>query len=261
MLLGLTDYHTHSILSDGADSYEEMIRTATEKGLEEIGLTDHVCLKGVDWAIDPLDLPVMTTQILELRHKYRDRIRVKYGIEMDYLPGKEEEIAALTATLPVDYVIGSVHFIGEWNFDSDRSLYGKWPNDELYAMYFELIDEAVRSGLFDIIGHLDIIKKFRIYPETDQSRLIGKTLERIRDKGLCVELNTGSLDRPCADFSPSRPIIEQCCQLGIPLTLGSDAHYSSQVGRHFESARELLWETGYRELAVFNRRKRDFIRL
>jgi len=260
-MLGLIDYHMHSILSDGKNTYEEMILEGIEKGLEEIGLTDHVCLKPVPWAIAPVDLPVMTAQILELREKYNDRIKVRYGIEMDYFPEREKEIESLIKSLPLDYVIGSVHFIGDWNFDTDQSLYGKWSNDELYNIYFELIQLAAKSGLFDIIGHLDIIKKFRIYPESDQTRLVENTLKIIGENKLTVELNTGGLDRPCAEFTPSPAILDQCFQLNIPVTLSSDAHQAEQVARHFETAIDLLKRKGFRELVTFERRKRGTTRI
>ncbi len=220
----MIDYHMHSILSDGKNSYEEMILSGIEKGLDEIGFSDHVCLKPVSWTISPVDIPVMSEQILELKVKYRDQIKVKYGIEIDYFPGKEDEIQNLINSLPLDYVIGSVHFIGDWNFDTDKSLYGKWSNDELYQMYYEIVQMSVSSKLFDIIGHLDIIKKFRVYPESDQSKLIDQTLELIKKNNVVVELNTGGADRPCAEFTPSPEIIHRCAYFNIPLTISSDAH-------------------------------------
>ncbi|MEL7587638.1 MAG: histidinol-phosphatase HisJ family protein [Prolixibacteraceae bacterium] len=258
---GMIDYHMHSILSDGRNTYEEMILTAIEKGLDEVGLTDHVCLKPVPWAIAPVDMPVMTAQILELREKYRDRIKVRYGIEMDYFPGREEELEAIIESLPLDYVIGSVHFIGDWNFDGDQSLYGKWTNDELYNIYFELVQLAAKSRLFDIIGHFDIIKKFSVYPESDQSRLIETTLSALAENGLTVEMNTGGLDRPCADYNPGAVVLKQCRRLNIPVTLSSDAHQVEHVARHFEPAVALLREIGFTELATFRGRKRGILRL
>lgn len=260
-MIGMTDYHVHSILSDGKNSYEELIETAISKGLEEIGFSDHVCLKPVTWAIPEIDIPVMAEQIAILKDRYKDRIRIKFGIEMDYLPGMEDEIKALIISLPLDYVIGSVHFIGNWNFDTDKSLYGKWPNDELYRMYFDLIQKAARSGLFDIIGHLDIIKKFRIYPETDQSALINQTLKIIKESNLVVEVNTGGLDRPCAELTPSPAIVEQCYHHRIPLMLNSDAHKTEQIARHFEPTVDLLRKIGVDELIRFEKRKRQVVRL
>ncbi len=255
-MLGLVDYHMHSILSDGKQTYEEMIKKAIEIGLEEVGFSDHVCLKTVEWAVSPIDIPVMTEQILELREKYQDQITVRYGIEMDYFPGKEKEIQEIISQLPLDYVIGSVHFIGDWNFDTDKSLYGKWSNDELYHMYYELIQQAAKSGLFDTIGHLDIIKKFRVYPENDQSQLIEDTLKVIKQNGLVVELNTGGLDRPCAELTPSPEIVEQCYFHHIPLTISSDAHSTAQLARHYETALNLMKKIGFEEIVTFENRTR-----
>ncbi|SFE45799.1 histidinol-phosphatase HisJ family protein [Sunxiuqinia elliptica] len=255
-MLGLVDYHMHSILSDGKQTYEEMIKKAIEIGLEEVGFSDHVCLKTVEWAVSPIDIPVMTEQILELREKFQDQITVRYGIEMDYFPGKEKEIQEIISQLPLDYVIGSVHFIGDWNFDTDKSLYGKWSNDELYHMYYELIQQAVKSGLFDTIGHLDIIKKFRVYPENDQSQLIEDTLKVIKQNGLVVELNTGGLDRPCAELTPSPEIVEQCYFHHIPMTISSDAHSTAQLARHYETALNLMKKIGFEEIVTFENRTR-----
>lgn len=255
-MIGMTDYHMHSILSDGKNTYEEMIQAAIEKGLDEIGFSDHLCLKPVSWSIAKVDLPVMVEQVLLLKEKYKDQITIKLGAEVDYLLGMEEEIAKIINSLPLDYVIGSVHFIGDWNFDTDKSLYGKWTNDHLYELYFNLVQKAARTGLFDIIGHMDIIKKFRVYPETDQAKLIDETLRIIKDEDMVVELNTGGFDRPCAEFTPSPSILERCFHHQIPVTLTSDAHRTEQIARHFDSALELLNTIGYRGLVRFNRRER-----
>ncbi|MDP3433438.1 MAG: histidinol-phosphatase HisJ family protein [Bacteroidota bacterium] len=257
----MVDYHMHSILSDGRDSYEEMVRVAISKGLDEIGFSDHVCLKPVDWAISLIDIPVMTEQIMDLKIKYKNQIKIRYGIEMDYFPGSEKELKELIESLPVDYVIGSVHFIGDWNFDTDQSLYGKWPNDQVYGEYFELIQQAATSGLFDIIGHLDIIKKFRIYPESNQSKLFEDTIRIIKKHDLVVELNTGGIDRPCADYTPGPKLLEMCYRHNVPVTLSSDAHNANQIARHFESAINLLTQIGYQEIVGFKNRTRRMIRL
>lgn len=260
-MIGMVDYHMHSIMSDGQNSYEEMVQTAILKGLDEIGFSDHVCIKPVDWAIRMEDIPVMTMQIHDLQQKYKDQIQIRYGIEVDYFPDYEDELKDLIESIPVDYVIGSVHFIDDWNFDTDQSLYGKWSNDKLYGMYFSLIQRAAQSGLFDTIGHIDIIKKFRIYPESNQDKLFEDTIKIIKANNLVVELNTGGMDRPCAEFTPGTKLLEMCYSHQVPVTLASDAHRAEQIARHYESATSLLSRIGYTEIVGFKNRLRRIIRL
>ena len=260
-MIGMVDYHMHSVLSDGQNSYEEMTRMAISKGLDEIGFSDHICLKPVAWAIRMEDIPVMTRQLLDLKEKYKDKIQVRYGIEVDYFPGHEDELRELIESIPVDYVIGSVHFIGNWNFDVDQSLYGKWSNDKLYEKYFALIQKAAQSELFDTIGHIDIIKKFGVYPETNQDKLFEDTIKIIKEHNMVVELNTGGMDRPCAEFTPSAKLLEMCYNHHVPVTLASDAHRVEHIARYYESAIALLSHIGYTEIVGFNKRIRRIIRL
>jgi len=258
---GLVDYHTHSLLSDGRSSYEEMTLSAIEKGLDEIGFSDHVCLKPATWALQEVDFPVMTRQISEIRDRYSHLINIRYGIELDYFPGKEDELSIIINSLPVDYVIGSVHFMNNWNFDGDTSLYGKWSNDELYGIYFNLVQKAAGSKLFDILGHLDLIKKFGIFPESPQDKLFVETAEIIKESGAVVELNTGGLDRPCAEFYPGPAWLEILHSHEIPMTLSSDAHHADQIARHYDQAVHLLKKTGYHQITTFRMRKRSIMKL
>ncbi len=260
-MVRLVDYHIHSILSDGKNTYEEMALAAIDKGLDEIGFTDHLCLKPVDWSMRQIDIPVMISQVLDVKEKFSDRINIRFGVEIDYFPEYESQIQDLINQIPFDYVIGSIHFIDDWNFDMDKSLYGKWSNDVLYEKYFTLVQKAAQSGLFDIIGHIDIIKKFRVYPETNQDQLFEDTLKIIKANNLVVELNTGGLDRPCAEFTPSPHLLEMCFAHHIPVTISSDAHRTEQIARHYDSALSLLARVGYTELVGFNKRIRKVIRL
>ena len=260
-MIGLVDYHMHTVLSDGKNNHEDMVWAAIEKGLDEIGFSDHVSVRLVDWAMSIVDIPVMTNQIMEVRRNFQDKIKIRYGIEMDYFPGKEAEIKKIIDSVPLDYVIGAVHFIGDWNFDSDMSLYGKWTNDKLYEMYFGLVQQAASSGLFDVIGHLDIIKKFQVYPESDLSDLFEETVLILARNHVAVELNTSGVDHPCGEFSPGRMLLEICHRHNVEITLGSDAHQRSQVARHYETAVDLLKETGYTEIVAFENRQRRKIKL
>jgi histidinol-phosphatase (PHP family) len=258
---GLVDYHMHTVLSDGSGSYEEMTLTAIEKGLVEIGFSDHVSLKPTQWSMQEIDLPVMTGQITEIQDKYGHLINIRYGIELDYFPGKEELLQRIINRLPLDYVIGSVHFMDNWNFDGDESFYGKWSNDELYHRYYSLVQKAVRSGLFDTVGHLDLIKKFGVYPETDQRKLYEETAEIIRKSGMVVELNTAGLDKPCAEFYPSQQWLDILHSHEVPVTLSSDAHHPQQIARHYQLAVGQLRKAGYHQIVSYRQRNRSYLTL
>lgn len=255
----LVDYHMHTTYSDGKDTYPAYLEKARGKDLAEIGFTDHITLVPVDWCVKEIDYPVMKENLKSLCNDFSEDVQVRFGIEVDYFPNREEELRQIISYFPVDYVIGSVHFLGNWNFDTDQSYYGKWSNDELYRMYFETVQMAAKSGLFDIIGHFDLIKKFQCWPENDQSHLYAQTLKIIKEANVVLELNTSGLDRPCTEFFPNRKILEMACKIGIPVTLGSDAHRPDQVARHFEEAIDMLKGVGYTKIVRFRNRLRSEI--
>ena len=257
----LVDYHMHTTFSDGKDSYQSYLESARKKDLAEIGFTDHLTLAPVDWCVDEKDYPVMKENLRNLCNNFSEDVQVRFGLEVDYFPDKEEALSQLIAYFPVDYVIGSVHFIDDWNFDTDRSLYGKWSNDTLYQMYFERVQQAAKSRLFDVIGHFDLIKKLNCWPESDQTHLFEASLKVLKEADVVMELNTSGLDRPCHEFFPSKQILEMAAKIGVPVTLGSDAHMPAQVGRHFETAIAMLKEVGYTKIIRFRNRQRGEIRI
>jgi histidinol-phosphatase (PHP family) len=257
----MVDYHMHTTFSDGKESYLSYLEVAKKKDLAEIGFSDHITLVPVDWSVKEIDFPVLRENLKNLCDNFSEDVQVRFGLEIDYFPGKEEEIRQIISYFPVDYVIGSIHFIDDWNYDSDQSLYGKWPNNELYRMYFSLIQQAAKSGLFDIIGHFDLIKKFQCWPESEQSALYEETLKIIKEANVVIELNTSGLDRPCKEFFPNREILSMACKLGVQVTLGSDAHQPDQVARHFDSAIALLKDVGYSKITRFRNRQRGEIEI
>jgi histidinol-phosphatase (PHP family) len=257
----LVDYHMHTTFSDGKDSYQSYLEMARNKDLAEIGFTDHITLAPVNWCVDEKDYPVLKENLRNLCNNYSEDVQVRFGLEVDYFPDKEEELRQLIAYFPVDYVIGSVHFIDDWNFDTDRSLYGKWPNDKLYQMYFELVQQAAKSRLFDVIGHFDLIKKLKCWPESDQTALYEASLKVLKEADVVMELNTSGLDRPCHEFFPNKQILEMAAKIGVPVTLGSDAHMPTQVGRHFDTAISMLKEVGYTKIIRFRNRQRGEIKI
>jgi len=250
------DYHMHTILSDGHNTHEEMVISAIEKGFDEIGFSDHFCIKQpCSWAVGADTIAQLEEKVSEMREKYGDRISILFGIEVDYFNDREEEIRASLQPFNFDYIIGSIHFLDGWNYDTDKSRYTEFSTDFLYEWYFHELQKAAKSGLFDIMGHPDLIKKFRIWPETSKIKLFEDTATVFAETGVAFEINTSGKDRPCGEFFPGKELLKAFINAGVPVTFGSDSHQKDQIGRHFGEARTILKEMGYIKALRFVKRK------
>jgi histidinol-phosphatase (PHP family) len=248
------DYHIHPLGHQGQPYMEELLIPylvrAQKLGIKEIGFTDH------DEYLDYFDLDVINS----IKNRFPDTA-IKFGMEISYRPGREQEIKSMAAWFPFDYLIGSVHDLNGWMFDHPayRQRYSEWDIDQLYQLYYSVMKKLACSGLFDVIGHLDVIKVFGYRPTKNQAPYIEPVLRAISRAGLVVEVNTAGLRKPCAEIYPSRDLLLRCYEQNIPVTLGSDAHIESDVGRDLDLAIEILYRTGYRRVTVFSQRKRSFV--
>jgi histidinol-phosphatase (PHP family) len=265
----MIDYHLHtSRCCHATGRLEEYIAVAEKLGLEEIGFSDHFplgllgCTPRVQVTMKPEEIEAYLDQIEELK-KNVQTIKIKTGIEIDYLPGTEEKLERLLEQYSFDYVIGSIHFMDGWDFTNPvyAETYKDRDPDSLYSAYFELVWSACRSGFFDIIGHIDVIKKFNFRPNGDIDHYRLETARVLAETGTSFELNTAGRDAPVGEFYPDRRLLELALANGVSLTTGSDAHSPGQVGRYFDEARELLQQIGYRELAIFSDRRKSSIPL
>ncbi|MEL7565357.1 MAG: histidinol-phosphatase HisJ family protein [Dehalobacterium sp.] len=248
----LIDYHVHSLghgeKTQTLQNLESFILQAQKKGINEIGFTDH------DWVEQSPDFSLFR----EMQEKYPEII-IRVGIEVDHMIGREEEISSYIKDQPFDYILGGVHHLGEnkWMFDHPDYKYeyqGK-NIDELYIQYFKTLEHAALSGLYQIIPHLDLIKIFNYRPEKPVLSLMGNLLEIIKEKTLAVEINTNGLNKPVGEIYPAYEILLTCFNLGIPVTFGSDAHQSEDVGRQLDAAFKLAYNVGYRQIATFHKKK------
>lgn len=262
----MVDYHIHTDRCGHAKgSLEEYYREARRKGLEEIGFADHFPLSLLGFTppikvtMEGEELPHYVSDIEEMRRGKKSP-SVKLGIEVDYLPGKEEAIKRGIAPYPFDYVVGSVHFLGNWDFTNPQVAqeYEKLKDHQIFKLheeYFQLIEKVAQSNLFDIIGHIDVIKKFGYLPRQGTRYLMERVAGLLQEADICVEVNTAGLYAPAGEFYPGLEFLKICFHKKIPVTLGSDAHRPEDVGRDIKKALELLREVGYREIVLFNKRK------
>ncbi|GIP60897.1 histidinol-phosphatase HisJ [Paenibacillus woosongensis] len=269
------DYHTHHARCGHAvGSLEEYVVRGIEIGLSEIGLSDHMPLLHVnretyypDITMPMDELPRYVEEAFALKEKYRGQIDVKVGLEGDFIEGWEADIEKIIQAYPWDYVIGSVHFLGEWDVSDYRQVHN-WDGQDVFAVYeryYKAIGQAAKTGFYDIIGHFDVIKRFGHVPgmerEAETKALEQAALAAIAESGIAMELNASGLSKPCAEMFPANRILESAIQLGIPLTVGSDAHNPLKLSEHLDKARATLYGLGVRELATFTERQRRMIPL
>jgi histidinol-phosphatase (PHP family) len=112
------------------------------------------------------------------------------------------------------------------------------------------------SGLFDILGHPDLVKKFCYRPAGDLARYYEPVVDAIAAAGSAIELNTAGWHKPCEEAYPAEGFLELACSAGIPLVISSDAHSPLEIGRDFSKAVHLAKAAGYRETQRFEKRRR-----
>ena len=201
-----TDYHMHSVYSDGRSVPEDYIASAIAAGLSEIGFSEHLTLfkDPEDWNMNPVNISPYINHLEKSEPDIANNIKIRIGLEVDFFAGKEKEIKAFLDPLPLDYIIGSVHYLGEKTVDFGPEFYEGKSIDRLFESYFDSVIEAVASGLFDIIGHCDLIRIYGYKPTTDLEPLYRKLARAMKRNDVAFEVNTNGRNRPLADFYPDR---------------------------------------------------------
>ena len=194
-----------------------------------------------------------------VKRKLKEPLKLKVGVEVDFVPYFADEIREALRGLPFDYVIGSVHYIEGWAFDDPKYVleYQKWDPVKLYEKYFAVVQACAESKMFDVIGHPDLIKKFGCKPKTDITDFYLAAAEAFKKNDVCIEVNTSGLWHPCREIYPAKRFLKICYDEGVQITFGSDAHIPKNIGRDFDKAVSLVREVGYEYTATFTLRKKQ----
>ncbi len=268
------DYHTHhKRCGHAVGTLREYIEKAIEMGLHQIGLSDHMPLFHMnpaeylpEVAMPMSELANYVEECYNLKSEYIHQIDVRIGLEADYIEGYEREIERILGEYDWDYVIGSVHFIGEqseWDITDYRMVH-LWQGknaDEVYKHYYDKVKKAADCGLFDFIGHVDAIKRFGFTCHSNPFEWEKGALDAIRRNDLAIELNTAGWQAKALEQYPARRLLDYSCEIGLPITLGSDAHQPAHLTRDFDRAFELLKQAGFTQIATYTERKRVMINL
>ena len=252
----MIDYHLHVIAHGDrpmtVENILEYCEVAKSRGLRQMGITEH------DRYLDKIDLAAFQ----EAQEKYQD-VELRLGIEIDFVPGKEEEMDRFATELPYDYVIGSVHRVAgeEVDHPGHKEIYDRWDTYDLYEAYYENVRKAALSGRFDVLGHPDLIKIFRRFPDRDITDMLEETADAVAESGVVVDVNAAGLRKPIGEIYPSRTFLEMFHRRGVPIILSSDAHAPQEVAAGYDRSLRLVRSVGYSEVVTFKNRERGTLAL
>jgi len=258
----LIDCHIHTErCGHAAGTVDECARSAVEQGLYGIALTEHLALPDEfdpdrNLSMPARELEAYLAEVQTARARYPD-LKIVTGLEADFLPGREGQTAAAleqarARSNGATFVLGSVHFIGTWAFD-DPSHVEAWDEhdaDEAWREYFALWIQAAESGLFDVMAHPDLVKKFGHFPSFDPTQLYSECAAAAARAGVLAEVSTAGLRKPVGELYPGKALLGEFCRAGVRVTVGSDAHTPSEVGFMIDAAYDALAAAGY-EVVMF----------
>lgn len=261
-----TDYHTHTARCGHAGGETRAyVERALAAGLREIAITDHVplyFLPGEDpdpgVAMTRAELPGYVEEVLALRNEFAGRIDVLLGLEADYAEGHEDALRAILALADWDVVLGSVHWVaGDW-IDAPGS--GRRHDVEgsafLWTEYDRLVGKAARSGLFDVLTHLDLPKKFGHRRPAETRASEGAVVDAVRASGVAIEVSSAGLRKAVGEEYPAPPLLRALVGEGVPIVFSSDAHAPAEVAWGADRIGAAARAAGARKHLSFRRRIR-----
>jgi histidinol-phosphatase (PHP family) len=276
----LIDYHMH-LQPDGAEARAEAAPAweaegghlsagwiaryadrARSRAVGEIAVTEHVhrFAQARDWLDNPWwreeateDVDAYCAALVAAREAGAP---VLVGIEMDWLAGRRDEIAAFLEDRPFDVVLGSVHWLGGRGVDHpDYPAWDDAPAERVWGDYLDALVQAAESGLFDVLAHPDLPKVFgHRMPAALEGRL-DEAVHAVAASGVAIECSSAGLRKPVRELYPEPSLLARLRRAGAPATLASDAHRPEDVARDFPTAVAALRGAGYETLTRFSRRE------
>ena len=264
---GLADYHVHTFRCGHAGgASRDFVSRAIERGLIEIGFTDHIplyflpeTLRDPRLAMREEQLDGYLEEVAALRREFAGRIEVRLGLEADYAEDFEEDLARWLARADWDLVLGSVHWVaGGWIDDPKTSppRFAAEGTERLYDEYYRLLAKAAGTRLFDVLTHFDLPKKHGHRPPAPREEAEERAIEAARRAGCAVEVSSAGLRKPVKEAYPEPRLLSRLVAAGVPITFSSDAHAPAEVGRGYETTLELARSCGATEFVTFEKRRK-----
>lgn len=274
------DLHNHTNYCNHATgTMLEYIEKAKTIGIDIFGFSCHAPMNfDKKYRMDFNTLPIYFDDIAKLQQQskninkhYNDVvssnqkshqrvIEILSGLEVDYIMGKEYLLSNEVLEAKVDYLIGSVHFLGDWGFDNPEFI-GEWKTRDIiktWNHYLDSIQYMAKTRYFQIVGHLDLPKVFGNQMPLELFPKMEETLQILYDNNMVLEINAAGLRKAIKEPYPNYTILQKAKEIGLDITFGSDAHSVMQVGSGYEQCRDLAKNIGFTQVAIF-RNKRKFL--
>ncbi|MRJ06018.1 MAG: histidinol phosphate phosphatase [Epsilonproteobacteria bacterium] len=250
------DLHNHTPRCNHAQGTpREYLERAISQGIEVYGFADHAPMEfDKSYRMAEEEMEEYERELKEIKEEFKDKIEILIGYEVDFTP--LSSFSPKIAYRKVDYLIGSIHFLDQWGFDNPEFLrdWEKRDVDDVYREYFFYMREMVKSGYFQIVGHLDLIKVFGHRPTRNIEYFVKELLKEIKKREMAVELNTSGWRKPVGELYPSDEVLQLMAEMKIPITFSSDAHSPDHVGYKLDEAIAKAKSYGWKE-GVFFRNK------
>lgn len=239
---------------------EEQCRTAAELGLEEVAFTEHLDLQPSDECYGYYNREAYEAEFRRCQAEFGDRLTLRRGLEVTYQQEFHDQIVKWITGYPYDFIIGSVHVV-KAEFLHLPDLYRRWNARDCYTWYYQELQRAAESGLFSVLGHLDLPKRYSydIYgpvPWTEHRPLVEGVLRAAVATGTGIEINTSGLASAARETFPPPEVVALYRQLGGTIvTIGSDAHRTAQLGYGLDEGLRIAREAGFQAVATFEGRQ------
>ncbi|MEM2930047.1 MAG: histidinol-phosphatase [Thermoproteota archaeon] len=256
------NYHIHTTFSDGSSSMSDCCEAAIRKGFDEIAFTDHLTVfpdgSSAVHSLNWLRLENYVKEAKMVSEKCGSRLTVKLGLEVDYIPGNEKFLEDMLASYDFDFLMGSVHFVGGICIDSPKHRVmmekeiGRHGFNKFYSKYMQLVSKSVETSLFNVVGHIDIVRIWGFNPNNgllDEQNV----LNLVKQHGMCIEASSRGLRQPVSSIYPSQRIMRKARELGIPLTIGTDAHSLEEIDYAYDSLISYVKAFAYDGIATLSK--------
>lgn len=265
------DLHTHHHRCGHAiGTIRDYIEAAIEKNFQVIGISDHSpyfaeesdqAKPGI--AMAKSEFSHYIDEVLQLKQEYAPQIDVLLGVESDFFAEHAPLYQRQFELYPFDYIIGSVHFVhGISIFNKRRwEKLSKGEQIKVKEAYYLSIQQSVRSGMFNILGHIDAMKAY--YPPFSEleTPVVDETLRIIGEHDIAVEINTSGKTKLVGGWYPADDILERALFHGVDVTFGSDAHKPERVGDEWEEVHEKLRDIGFKHWVYYKQKQRQVVKI